>query len=319
MWQHDPPCRWFLTGRDGIRRNTPCRRRPTASKGAPNHQAQPLVPPSHADHRLEGHRPRSGWPRRRPNPHSAPLTSLPHSPRVRSLAASGRRPTSTPQRSRPAGVRNPCMGLSKSSAYFTAHSTFFPWVISFVRPRRRLSSAPDRNSQRRRVQGLSRLAGASDRSDTLHGFQAAPLQRRARRQTGAIGPEEGFGSVTSLTAFDLLTHLCVIVGTTMSRGARCQGSSRCRNLVFGEFCDPNHDACMRIGGEAPRRRTHSSHRHESHGLPGTPPPRTVISDPSLRSGSSRNCQAISELESRRRSGGAHGDTLRHDALPHELP
>ena len=29
--------------------------------------------------------------------------------------------------------------------------------------------------------------------------------------------------------------------------------------------DPNHDALMRIGGEAPRRRTHSFSRHESQG------------------------------------------------------
>src|SRR3979490_3335758 len=29
------------------------------------------------------------------------------------------------------------------------------------------------------------------------------------------------------------------------------------NLVFGGSKDPNHDAVMRIGGEAPRRRTHS--------------------------------------------------------------
>jgi hypothetical protein len=28
---------------------------------------------------------------------------------------------------------------------------------------------------------------------------------------------------------------------------------------------PNHDAAMRIGGEAPRRRAHSLPRHESHG------------------------------------------------------
>src|SRR6266511_609764 len=29
---------------------------------------------------------------------------------------------------------------------------------------------------------------------------------------------------------------------------------------------PNHDAAMRIGGEAPRRRAHSLPRHGSHGL-----------------------------------------------------
>src|SRR5262249_31913594 len=36
-------------------------------------------------------------------------------------------------------------------------------------------------------------------------------------------------------------------------------------LVFGgSLADPNHDAVMRIGSEAPRRRTHSFGRHQSH-------------------------------------------------------
>jgi len=50
----------------------------------------------------------------------------------------------------------------------------------------------------------------------------------------------------------------------------------CRNLVFGGPNDPNHDAVLRIGSEAPRRRAHSAQRHESHGFRGTPPPRTII-------------------------------------------
>ena len=33
------------------------------------------------------------------------------------------------------------------------------------------------------------------------------------------------------------------------------------NLVSGGSKDPNHDAVMRIGSEAPRRRTHSPFRH----------------------------------------------------------
>src|SRR6202011_3564233 len=37
------------------------------------------------------------------------------------------------------------------------------------------------------------------------------------------------------------------------------------NLVFGGSKDPNHDAVIRIGSEAPKRRTHSSIRHESQG------------------------------------------------------
>jgi hypothetical protein len=42
------------------------------------------------------------------------------------------------------------------------------------------------------------------------------------------------------------------------------GQSR-HNLVSGRSKDPNHDADMRIGSEAPKRRTHSSSRRESQG------------------------------------------------------
>ena len=61
--------------------------------------------------------------------------------------------------------------------------------------------------------------------------------------------------------------------------------------------DPDHDAVLRIGSEAPRRRAHSAQRHVSHGFRGTPPPRTVIGDPSPWWGSSRNRQAISDVHS----------------------
>jgi hypothetical protein len=35
------------------------------------------------------------------------------------------------------------------------------------------------------------------------------------------------------------------------RGARHWGASSCHRLVFGRIVGPNHDAIMRIGGEAP--------------------------------------------------------------------
>ena len=44
--------------------------------------------------------------------------------------------------------------------------------------------------------------------------------------------------------------------------------------------DRNHDAVIRISGEAPGRRAHSSQRLESHGFSGgSPPPRIVIGRP----------------------------------------
>src|SRR5216683_387304 len=39
---------------------------------------------------------------------------------------------------------------------------------------------------------------------------------------------------------------------------------------------PNHDAAMRIGGEAPRRRAHSLPRQQAMGWGGSPPPRIVL-------------------------------------------
>jgi hypothetical protein len=51
------------------------------------------------------------------------------------------------------------------------------------------------------------------------------------------------------------------IGMTI-RGEPAFGRDQSRhNLVFGGSKDPNHDAVMRIGSEAPRRRTHSPFRH----------------------------------------------------------
>jgi hypothetical protein len=50
-------------------------------------------------------------------------------------------------------------------------------------------------------------------------------------------------------------------------------------LYSVDLLDPDHDAHMRIGCEAPRRRAHDAQRHESHGFGGSPPPRTVIGSP----------------------------------------
>src|SRR6266404_4925583 len=51
-----------------------------------------------------------------------------------------------------------------------------------------------------------------------------------------------------------------------SEGSSLSGADQSRhNLVSGGPGDPNHDAAMRIGSEAPKRRTHSFPRHKSHG------------------------------------------------------
>jgi len=51
-----------------------------------------------------------------------------------------------------------------------------------------------------------------------------------------------------------------------SEGSPLSGAVQSRhNLVSGRSMDPNPDAVMRIGSEAPKRRTHSISRHESQG------------------------------------------------------
>jgi len=51
------------------------------------------------------------------------------------------------------------------------------------------------------------------------------------------------------------------IGMTV-RGEPAFGRDQSRhNLVSGGSKDPNHDAVMRIGSEAPKRRTRSSYRH----------------------------------------------------------
>jgi len=52
------------------------------------------------------------------------------------------------------------------------------------------------------------------------------------------------------------------IGMTIRGGARLRTRDQSRhNLVSGGSKDPNHDAVIRIGSEAPKRRTHSPFRH----------------------------------------------------------
>ena len=54
----------------------------------------------------------------------------------------------------------------------------------------------------------------------------------------------------------------VSIGMTIRGGARLRTRDQSRhNLVSGGSKDPNHDAVIRIGSEAPKRRTHSPFRH----------------------------------------------------------
>src|SRR5260370_32994157 len=61
------------------------------------------------------------------------------------------------------------------------------------------------------------------------------------------------------------------IGMTIGGEPACGRVQSRHNLVSGGSKDPNHDAVMRIGSEAPKRRTHSPFRHGSQGT--TPGPR----------------------------------------------
>ena len=61
------------------------------------------------------------------------------------------------------------------------------------------------------------------------------------------------------------------------RGARHRARTSRYTLVFGRSrADLDHDAVMRIGGEAPGRQAHSLGRRDSHACLGSPPPRIVM-------------------------------------------
>jgi hypothetical protein len=51
------------------------------------------------------------------------------------------------------------------------------------------------------------------------------------------------------------------IGMTIRGEPACGRDHSRHNLVSGGSKNPNHDAVMRIGSEAPKRRTHSPFRH----------------------------------------------------------
>src|SRR5436190_15879934 len=110
------------------------------------------------------------------------------------------------------------------------------------------------------------------------------------------------------------------IGMTIGGEPACGRDQSRHNLVSGGSKDPNHDAVMRIGSEAPKRRTHSFPRHNSHGTNRDPPPRTVIGDPSQADGLGRNCWVLSATSvycaGRRTtpSGTTPSRTSRHKAI-----
>ena len=124
----------------------------------------------------------------------------------------------------------PCMGLSKSSTYFTAFFTSFIPVSLFDLAARFF--APTHTCR------MPPRAGA-----VKIGRRSAIASRTIVCRPHLDSPEHG-GTL-------------VVVGMTRPRGARCRGTTCAATLYPVGRNDPNHDARMRIGGEAPRWWTHS--------------------------------------------------------------
>ena len=117
--------------------------------------------------------------------------------------------------------------------------------------------------------------------------------------------------------FDGLEHdgTFSAVGMTIE-GSPLPGAVQSRhNLVSGRSEDPNHDAVMRIGSEAPKRRTHSSNRHESQGTCRKSTTSNRHRCPSQAYGPKlRGVFSVPHSLCR-----TQNDAVRYNALPHEPP
>ena len=117
-----------------------------------------------------------------------------------------------------------------------------------------LSSRP-RGSHGRRAQGRSRMAVAKS---SIRKCVSRPLLDRP--STAAGSERVGIQSVRireQQARQDDLRRACLGVARRSRAPRPC-----IRQIPRGDL---NHDAVMRIGGEAPRRQAHSFFRHRSHG------------------------------------------------------
>ena len=108
------------------------------------------------------------------------------------------------------------------------------------------------------------------------------------------------------------------IGMTIRGEPACGRDQSRHNLVCGRSKDPNHDAVMRIGSEAPKRRTHSSNRHESQGTCRKSATSNRHRYPSQAYKQGRNCRgAFSVLQ--QSLCRTQNDAIRYNALAHEPP
>ena len=134
-------------------------------------------------------------------------------------------------------------------------SSFLPYP--FVRPPSGAHPfVPTRGSHGRRAQGRSRMAVAKS---SIRKCVSRPLLDPAP-STAAGSERVGIQSVRireQQARQDDLRRACLGVARRSRAPRPC-----IRQIPRGDL---NHDAVMRIGGEAPRRQAHSFFRHRSHG------------------------------------------------------
>ena len=147
-----------------------------------------------------------------------------------------------------------------------------------------------------RAARLLSFAGFFVRSESPFFVPTRALLTSARVGAVKVGRRANLAACSAvarphLDSFEHDGPLAAVGMTIRGSPLLCADQSR-HNLVSGGSKNPNHDAVMRIGSEAPKRRTHSAFRRKPRKHVGTPPPRTVIGDRSQMYGPGRNCQGV---------------------------
>ena len=183
------------------------------------------------------------------------------------------------------------MGLFLSSVCGGAPLLLCQFLCSIRKP---VSSPRPTYTRRCRAQGPSRLAVAPT-------LPRAPIIARPYLDGSEHDSTLGCGRDDVLEGSPLVAH-GIALTCLYSEGLE----------------DPNHDATMRIGSEAPKRRTHSVWRHQSHAR--VRDPATSNRQSATRRKRANRAEAVMYASAILPSVcGTEGDTLGYHAIAHEVP
>ena len=152
----------------------------------------------------------------------------------------------------------PCMGISMSRTKRASNSSFFRpfFLILLFGPR----AEPILSSRPAALVAAARRGGQGWPSRSRPSANAFPGHSLTAPSTAAGSERVGIQSVRireQQARQDDLRRACLGVARRSRAPRPC-----IRQIPRGDL---NHDAVMRIGGEAPRRQAHSFFRHRSHG------------------------------------------------------